>query len=121
MRRTHSLLASAAFAFALLAPAEAISQAPPTPPTPVAPRTEQLDSKACGPGGTHATVGQGGDVVVRKPNDQSLSTKLAQSDGVICPPGQIDPEIRAPAPQGGAMQVIPPPGSSGGDQSVQPK
>jgi hypothetical protein len=49
-----------------------------------------------------------------------LSDKLSQSNGVICPPN-VDPDIRAPTPQGGPMPVIPPPGSPGGDQKVQPK
>ena len=50
----------------------------------------------------------------------TLSDKLAQTDGVICPPN-IDPDIKAPTPQGGPMPVIPPPGSPGGDPSVRPK
>ena len=52
---------------------------------------------------------------------EPLSDKLARTDGVICPPN-VDPEIKAPTPQSGnKMPVIPPPGSPGGDQSVQPK
>jgi hypothetical protein len=54
------------------------------------------------------------------PGNQNLSDKLAQTGGVLCPPN-IDPEIKAPTPQGGRMPVIPPPGSPGGDPSVQPK
>ncbi|HEY4405041.1 MAG TPA: hypothetical protein VGN55_10325, partial [Xanthobacteraceae bacterium] len=50
----------------------------------------------------------------------TLSDKLAQTDGVICPPN-VDPDIRAPTPQGGTMPVIPPPGSPGGDPTVRPK
>jgi hypothetical protein len=88
---------------------------------PAAPKADSRDATACGPGGTHATIGQGNDVVVQKPKDENLSAKLAQSDGVICPPTQVDPEIHAPAPQGGPMPVIPPPGSLGGDPKVQPK
>jgi len=53
-------------------------------------------------------------------SDQSLSDKLDQSNGVICPPN-VDPGIKAPTPNAGKMQVIPPPGTPGGDQSVQPK
>jgi hypothetical protein len=52
--------------------------------------------------------------------DQSLSKRLEQTDGVICPP-DIDPDIKAPTPQGGRMPVIPPPGSPGGDPTVRPK
>jgi len=51
-----------------------------------------------------------------------LSDRLARTDGVICPPSGVDPEIKAPAPEGGgAMPVIPPPGSPGGDPTVRPK
>ncbi len=52
---------------------------------------------------------------------KSLSDKLAQSDGVLCPPRNVDPDIRTPAPDVGNTPVIPPPGSPGGDQSVRPK
>ncbi len=49
-----------------------------------------------------------------------LSNKLSQSNGVICPP-DVDQGMKAPTPNTGKMPVIPPPGSPGGDQSVQPK
>jgi hypothetical protein len=50
-----------------------------------------------------------------------LSDKLAESKGVICPPGTGDREIQVAPPAGGKLKIIPPPGSPGGDQSVQPK
>jgi hypothetical protein len=53
--------------------------------------------------------------------NQTLSEKLAKTDGVLCPPSNVDPDIKAPTPQAGPMPVIPPPGSPGGDQSVRPK
>ena len=85
------------------------------------------DSKACAPGAEshlrmpdtptpqspqtpNATTGSG----------TNLSDKLAQSDGVLCPPN-VDPGIKAPTPEVGNMPVIPPPGSPGGDPSVRPK
>ena len=105
----------------LLWPAVCAAQSPPTPKSPVAPKTEQLDPNACANPGTQATVGQGGDIDVSKQNGRSLSDKLARSDGVICPPGHVDPEIHQPAPPGGVMLVIPPPGSPGGDPSIKPK
>jgi hypothetical protein len=49
-----------------------------------------------------------------------LSNKLGQSNGVICPP-DVDQGMKVPTPNTGKMPVIPPPGSPGGDQSVQPK
>ena len=50
----------------------------------------------------------------------NLSDKLAASKGIICPPS-VDPHMQQRPPEGGAMKVIPPPGSPGGDQRVQPK
>jgi hypothetical protein len=50
-----------------------------------------------------------------------LGEKLAKSDGVLCPPAGVDPEIRAPTPDAGNTPVIPPPGSPGGDPTVRPK
>jgi len=58
-----------------------------------------------------------------EPGDTSktLSDKLDQGAGVICPP-DVDPGIKVPAArETGKMPVIPPPGSPGGDPSVQPK
>jgi hypothetical protein len=50
-----------------------------------------------------------------------LGDRLAKSNGVLCPPTGIDPEMHAPTPETGKMPVIPPPGSPGGNQNVQPK
>ena len=50
----------------------------------------------------------------------NLSDKLAASKGVICPPS-VDPHMQQRPPEGGTMKVIPPPGSPGGDQRLQPK
>ena len=76
--------------------------------------TEQ--GAACPPDvkGEPPTVGGGG-------SSQSLSDKLAQSKGVICPPAGVDQEMQVAPPDGGRLRVIPPPGSPGGDQNVQPK
>ncbi len=120
MDRNLRVLMLATLGAALL-PALAAAQAPPKTQTPIAPKTEQLDPKACASSDTGSTVGQGGDVQDQQSNGNSLSERLARSDGVICPPAQVDPEIKAPTPPGGAMPVIPPPGSPGGDQSVRPK
>jgi hypothetical protein len=53
-------------------------------------------------------------------SSKTLSDKLDQGAGVICPPN-VDPGMKAPAPETGKMPVIPPPGSPGGDPNVQPK
>jgi hypothetical protein len=54
---------------------------------------------------------------------ESLSERLDRSGGVIRPPQTIDPGIHAPAPEPnpGTTPVIPPPGTPGGDQGIQPK
>ena len=54
---------------------------------------------------------------VREP----LGDKLARSDGVLCPPAGVDPQMHAPTPDTGNMPVIPPPGAPGGNPDVRPK
>jgi hypothetical protein len=115
MERKFHLLAAAL----LLAPAVAAAQAPPLAKPPLVPEKEIRDPKACTE--APATVGKGGDLGVKKPEDRTLSEQLAESKGVICPPPNVDPEIAKPAPGGGTMPVIPPPGSPGGNPRVQPK
>jgi hypothetical protein len=105
----------------LLSPALAVAQAPPGTKGPGSPLTEQRDPKACAHSDTQTTVGKGGKVDMQHDSNGNLSNKLARSGGVICPPEHIDPEIKQPTPPGGPMPVIPPPGSPGGDQSIQPK
>ena len=104
---------------ALLLPAVAVAQAPPSTKTPVAPKAEQIDPK-CAESDTKTTVG--GEIDTQRPSGkENLSDILAHSEGVICPPVHVDPEIEKPTPPGGNTPVIPPPGSPGGDQSVKPK
>ena len=97
----------------------ASAQSPPQTP-------QQPDPKACAPGerlepGPNGqppgTTGRGD-----RPSDKldTPSDKLARTDGVICPPN-LDPEIRAPAPDAGTMRVVPPPGTPGGKSDVRPK
>jgi len=52
---------------------------------------------------------------------EPLTDKLARSDGVLCPPAGVDPDIHAPTPDAGNTPVIPPPGSPGGNPDVRPK
>ena len=104
------------FLFCLLCAAATVAaaQAPPAPATPpqaTAPPPSPKPSNCSN--GSDATVGQS-----REP----LGDKLAKSDGVLCPPSGVDPEIRAPTPDNGAKTpVIPPPGSPGGDPNLRPK
>ena len=72
------------------------------------------------------TSGAAGQVPVTpdaaNPN-QPLSEKLDKSGGVLRPPTGIDPGIHAPAPEPDprTTPVIPPPGTPGGNQNIQPK
>jgi hypothetical protein len=121
MRIKHTLLLSGM----LIAVCSAAgAQAPPSPVTPPAqtapPATQRTTNCApmlpvpqqgtAAPEGT--TTGQ---------RAEPLSDKLARSDGVLCPPAGVDPEIRAPTPETGNTPVIPPPGSPGGDPTIRPK
>jgi hypothetical protein len=54
-------------------------------------------------------------------SSEPLSDKLAQSKGVICPPAGVDREMQVTPPGGGKLKVIPPPGTPGGDQHLQPR
>ena len=74
----------------------------------------QPGPKACPPDATKPplTPSQSG---------RPLSDQLAESKGVICPPAGVDPQMQQKPPEGGAMKVIPPPGSPGGNPNVQPK
>jgi hypothetical protein len=119
LRRRVRVLTLAAFA--VLIPAVAIAQAPPPSQAPVSPKTEPVQPSACAQAGAETTVGQGGGLQTQQPAGQNLSDKLARSDGIICPPEHVDPEIKQPTPPGGPMPVIPPPGSPGGDPNVRPK
>lgn len=50
----------------------------------------------------------------------TLSDKLADSRGVICPPA-VDPGMTQKPPAEGTIKVVPPPGSPGGNPNIQPK
>jgi hypothetical protein len=88
-------------------PAAAVSAQTPDARAPAA--------QGCTPEGNREgpTVGSG--------RGRELSDKLAESKGVICPPATGDREMQVRPPASGELKVIPPPGSPGGDQSVQPK
>jgi hypothetical protein len=54
---------------------------------------------------------------------ETLSERLDRNSGVIHPPEGVDPGIAVPAPDPNpnSTPVIPPPGTPGGNPSVQPK
>lgn len=53
--------------------------------------------------------------------DGSLSEKLNSTSGVIHPEGSVDPGMQKTPSATGAMPVVPPPGSPGGNSDVVPK
>jgi hypothetical protein len=57
---------------------------------------------------------------VQERSNKTLENSDQKNAGVICPP-DVDPAMKAPTPPTGDAAVIPPPGSPGGDPSVQPK
>ena len=106
--------------YALLAASGAASaQAPPTPATPPAQTAPAGDCAPTRPLPPRGTIAPEGSTTGRAA--EPLGDKLAKSDGVLCPPTGVDPEIRAPTPETGNMPVIPPPGSPGGDPNIRPK
>jgi hypothetical protein len=120
----HSLL----LAFGLMVSVQgAAAQAPPsatTPSQPIAsaPPTELAANcapmAAAPPRGT-VTVPPDGTTTGQA--NEPLADKLTKSDGVLCPPAGVDPEIHAPTPDAGNTPVIPPPGSPGGNPDIRPK
>jgi hypothetical protein len=119
MQIKHTLLLSCVL---MAATAAASAQAPPTAKTPPAPTAPAASATNCAP--TQPVPPRGTIIPEASTTGQAaepLSDKLAKSDGVLCPPAGVDPEIRAPTPEGGNMPVIPPPGSPGGDPNVRPK
>ena len=106
---------------AALLPELAAAQAPPATKPNTAPTVSPSQSGECANPVPPATTGQA-DAKVPKPDGDNLSQKLAQSNGVLCPPQDVDPAMRAPTPPAGRMPVIKPPGTPGSpDQSVKPK
>ena len=84
-----------------------------------APAPQTLDPKACSDE-QRLLPNRAAPQSPGSPNE-TLSEKLDRTEGVICPPLGVDPEIALPPPGGGKMPVIPPPGSPGGDPTVRPK
>jgi hypothetical protein len=121
MQIKHSLFLSCVL---MAASGVAGAQAPPAPATPPAQTAPPAPARAdnCAPmqqtphPGTVAPEG-----TTTGQRTEPLGDKLSRSDGVLCPPAGVDPEIRAPTPDTGNTPVIPPPGSPGGDQNLRPK
>ncbi|WP_316168551.1 MULTISPECIES: hypothetical protein [unclassified Bradyrhizobium] len=103
------------------AAAAAHAQAPPTPATPpqaTAPAPAPDQNAACAPNVRAMPTPDG---ITTGQSGEPLGEKLAKTNGVLCPPSGVDPQMHAPTPEGGTTPVIPPPGSPGGNPNVQPK
>jgi hypothetical protein len=82
-------------------------------PLPTPPSAAPLQAAEC-QRGTAPTLGE-------TTGSATLSDRLSQSKGIICPPAGVDPGIAAPPVGGGVTPVIPPPGTPGGDPFIVPK
>lgn len=80
-----------------------------------APEIVPKETKALAEGAARAK-----DAAAPKP-PEPLTQKLEESNGVLKPPKGIDPGFHKAPPAEGTMKVIIPPGTPGGDQSVDPK
>ena len=128
MAKTRALLLSCVLVAASHA---AGAQAPPGPTTPPARTAPPSPARAadCAPmqPAPHSRLAPNSGVTAPEGTTtgqraEPLGDKLARSEGVLCPPPGIDPEMHAPAPpDAGRTPVIPPPGSPGGDPTVRPK
>ena len=107
----------------MMAASAAFAQAPPTPTTPPAQTAPPPVARATNCAPTQSTP-QGSiapQSLTTGQRAEPLGDKLARSDGVLCPPPGVDPEMHAPTPNVGNTPVIPPPGSPGGDPAIRPK
>jgi hypothetical protein len=105
----------------------ALAQAPPSatnPSQPIASASPTELAANCAPTAaapSRGTVTVPPDGTTTGQASEPLADKLTKSDGVLCPPAGVDPEIHAPTPDAGNTPVIPPPGSPGGNPNVRPK
>ena len=121
MRVMHSLILSGVL---MAVSGVAGAQAPPAPATPQAQTAPPAPARAtnCTPMQPTPNAGSAApDGSTTGQRAEPLGDKLARSDGVLCPPAGVDPEIRAATPDTGNTPVIPPPGSPGGDPTIRPK
>ena len=108
MRMKLSLLLASVL---MAAPGLAVAQAPPTPTTPPAQTAPPPPQRP-----TDCAPMQAPNSGAATPDGQTTGQRAEP-----CPPAGVDPEMRAPTPDGGNTPVIPPPGSPGGDPNVRPK
>jgi hypothetical protein len=125
--RFHLALHSAVLV-TVLACAPVRAQAPSPSPSPLQTQTpsappQTLDPKPCSDPAIETRRNSNPSAQGTEGNaaGRTLSEKLDSSNGVICPPPDVDPSIKAPTPNVGTTPIIPPPGSPGGDPTIRPK
>ena len=114
----HALILS----FLIASVGAANAQAPPAPTTPPAQTAPAPAADNCAPTQPvppRGTISPEGSTTGQR--SEPLGDKLAKSNGVLCPPPGVDPEIRAPTPPTGDTSVIPPLGSPNGNPNLRPK
>jgi hypothetical protein len=96
----------------------AVAQAPPAPATPPQQTAPPAPSSSgdCAATAPRGATSPEGSTVGRAGKPQG--DKLAESEGVLCPPAGVDPEIRAATPETRDTLVKPPPGTPGDSPSV---
>ena len=77
----------------------------------------KLDAKACADRERLALADTHQTPRLKETDGANPSDTLARTDGVICPPPDIDPDIRARTPGGGRTPVIPPSSVEPGTQA----
>ena len=83
-------------------------------------------ARAQSSGDTGAPTSRGGTIPTKPDspvNRKPLGDALSETHGTIEPRGDVDPHMPAPTPPPtvSRMPVVPPPGSPGGDPTIQPK
>jgi hypothetical protein len=106
------------FCLLMSASGMASAQAPPAPATPPAQTAPPAPVRTsdCAPMPSRGAVWPEGTTTGQRA--EPLGDRLAKSNGVLCPPAGVDPEMRAPAPDVGNTPVVRPPG---GDPNLRPK
>ncbi len=94
------------FGVAVPLQAQTSSQVLPKPDTPQSESTGPQDPRSSGS-------------AIR--SNETLSERLAETGGVIRPREDVAPNIAISPPDPGTTRVIPPPGTPGGNPSIQPR
>ena len=106
----------ALFSYALMAASGGASAQAPPLPAQTAPPVSATNCAPMQPVPPRGTIAPEGTTTGQ--SAEPLGDRLAKSDGVLCPPAGVDPDMRAPTPDTGNTPVIRPPGS---DPTIRPK